>query len=232
MERTALIVGATGLVGGHCLRLLLQRPEYTRVRVLARKGFDLRDSKLDARLVDFEGLPNESEMFVCDDVFCCLGTTIAKAGTQEAFARIDRDYPKMIAERTLRSGALRFLLVSSVGADIDSKNFYLRTKGAVEREIADVPFEAVYIFRPSMLLGERAELRWGEKIAEPIARLLSPIMVNGLRKYRAVEAAFVAQAMVFAALKSKTRGVQVFEYDEMRRLAGASGAGSHSLVAH
>jgi uncharacterized protein YbjT (DUF2867 family) len=220
-ERTALIVGATGLVGGHLLRLLLQRPEYARVRAMVRRPWQQVDSKLEVRVVNFEALPEVPGMFGCDDVFCCLGTTIAQAGSQEAFRRVDRDYPKMIAQRALKQGASQFLLVSSVGADPKSKNFYLRTKGEVEHEVAALPFEVVQIFRPSMLLGERREFRWKESIAEPVTRVLSPFMVGGLRRYRPIHAETVAKAMASVPLEQGNGRVRIYEYEDIQAAARA-----------
>ncbi len=202
-SRSALLVGASGLVGGHCLNLLLENDCYSRVVALGRRILDVSDSKLVQAQVDFERLPDERDWFAVDDVFCCLGSTIAKAGSREAFARVDRDYPRAIAKKALQQGAKQFLLVSSVGANPKSRNFYLRTKGEVERDVSALGFAAVHIFRPSMLLGDREEFRWKEKIFEPVVRMLSVAMIGSLRPYRAIEARDVAKAMVRAAVQNR-----------------------------
>lgn len=217
VNKSALLVGATGLVGGHCLQLLLSSPEYSRVCIIGRRSLVIRHPKLKQVTVDFDALPQDPAVFGVDDVFCCLGTMIAKAGSQEAFARVDRDYPIVIAGLAVKFGAKQFLLVSSVGADIQSRNFYLRTKGEVEGAISVLPFQSAHIFRPSMLLGKRMEFRWKERLFEPLMRGLQWMFVGSLRKYRPIEARDVASAMVSAASRGG-QGVQIYEGLELARL--------------
>ena len=174
--------------------------------------------KLQQATVDFDALPEDPTLFGIDDVFCSLGTTIAKAGSQGAFARVDCDYPNAIAKLAAKFGAKQFLLVSSVDADIQSRNFYLRTKGEVERAISVLPFQSVHIFRPSMLLGKRVEFRWKERLFEPLMKGLQRTFVGALRKYRPIDASDVASAMVNAAC-SGGHGVQIYEGLELEKLA-------------
>lgn len=216
--KTALLVGASGLVGSHCLRLLLESPAYSRVRVIARKPVGVQHGKLNQHVFNFDVLPDVPGLFEVEDVFCCLGTTIARAGSQAGFAKVDRDYPRMIAERAVNYGARQFLLVSSVGADARSRNFYLRTKGEAEQSVRALPFHAVHLFRPSMLLGDRAEFRWKEKMAEPFMRALSLALLGGWSKYRAINGSTVARAMVNAA-NVDSAGVHVYEFSELQKLA-------------
>lgn len=166
-------------------------------------------------VVDFDRL-SELALSSCDDVFCALGTTIRKAGSQAAFRKVDFDYPRLIADAGLRSGAQRFTLVSSVGADPNSRNFYLRTKGQLEQAVAAMPFQAVHILRPSLLLGTRAESRLGEGFAQSVLPLIGPLLGGQYRKYRAIPAETVAAAMVSVADVSAT-GVQVYEYDDIKK---------------
>ncbi len=216
-QRSALIAGASGLVGGHCLRKLLERPEYERVVAIGRRRTDLSHPKLTQHIVDFESF-SAADCSTVDDVYCCLGTTIAKAGSKEAFARVDREYPRRLAEAAFNSGAEQFLLVSSVGADAQSSNFYLRTKGEVEQSVSGVPFTAVHIFRPSMLLGKRTEFRWKERVSEPLVRGMQWMFVGSLGKYRPIEAEAVARAMVNAAL-SASEGVQIYQGERLEQIA-------------
>jgi uncharacterized protein YbjT (DUF2867 family) len=210
MTRTAVIAGATGLVGGHCLRRLASAPEYSRVVALVRRPSGVPQE----RMTDFDRLaPDDVEEGA--DVFCALGTTIKKAGSQKAFRRVDFEYPVALARLAEQRGSPRFLVVSSVGADPGSSNFYLRTKGEMEREIAALPFEAVHIFRPSFLIGDRQESRPGERIAIALARPLGFVLGGPLRKYRAITAECVAAAMVRFAL-SDARGIRIHHFDEMR----------------
>ncbi len=207
----AVIAGATGLVGSECVRVAAGR--YADVAALVRKPAGIAGE----RVVDFERL-DSFEVPPGAHVFCALGSTIRKAGSQEAFRRVDFDYPRMLAERTASAGG-RFALVSSVGADLASGNFYLRVKGELEESIRGMGLKAIHIFRPSFLIGNRAEKRAGEAFGIAIARGLRFALVDGLRKYRPIEAAAVARAMVEAVNKDAA-GCFVYHYDEIRKLAG------------
>ncbi|HSU16767.1 oxidoreductase [Longimicrobium sp.] len=218
--RTALVLGATGLVGGHCVDLLLADPAWERVTTIGRRSIDREHPKLVQRLADLGRLEEEAgDAFAVDDVFCCLGTTIRKAGSREAFMRVDHDYPVAAATLASRRGARRFFLVSSLGADAGSRVFYNRVKGEVERDVAAVPFEGVALVRPSLMLGPRIERRIGERVAQVVMPLFSPVMRGPLRKYRAIDALAVARAMVRLARASFT-GVRIVESDELQRLGG------------
>ncbi|HKP74220.1 MAG TPA: oxidoreductase, partial [Longimicrobiaceae bacterium] len=150
-------------------------------------------------------------------VFCCLGTTIAKAGSQEAFYRVDHDYPVAAAKLASERGAKRFLIVTALGGNPASRVFYNRVKGEVERDVAAFPFEGVGILRPSLILGPRDERRPAEAWAQKLAPLASPLLWGPLRKYRAIPATAVAAAMVRLA-KEGFRGVRVLESDEIARV--------------
>ena len=214
MPRSALIVGGTGLVGSHCLQFLLASPEYASVTALVRKSAGINHPKLREQIVDFGSLV---DLPAAEDLYCALGTTIKKAGSQPAFRRVDFEYPLQIAERGLNAGAKQFLLVSSVGANSKSGNFYLRTKGELEDALRNLPFAGLHIFRPSFLVGERKEQRTGEGIGVAISEALKFAMVGSLRKYRPVQANTVALAMVKAALRGDS-GAHVYEYSEIESL--------------
>lgn len=153
--KNALIAGATGLVGGYVLRRVLAHPSYSRVEILVRRELPVRDSKLTQRVVDFERLNAGVTGIAAHDVFCCLGTTIGKAGSQEAFRRVDYDYPLALARVAKTAGAGKLLMVSALGADPKSSVFYNRLKGEVEHAIAATGLPATYFFRPSLLMGPR-----------------------------------------------------------------------------
>ena len=215
MPKSALIAGGTGLVGSHCLQFLLASPEYASVTALVRRGTGIPHPKLREQIVDFDRLPDLSR---CDDAYCALGTTIKQAGSQAAFRRVDLEYPLRLSERVLAAGAKQFLLVSSVGANSSSSNFYLRTKGELEDALRQLSFTALHIFRPSFLVGERKEQRTGERIGMLLAEALKLTMIGGLRKYRSIRAETVARAMVKAASLGSA-GVHIYEYDDIQRLA-------------
>lgn len=218
-SRTALLIGATGLVGGHCLDLLLQDEAYASVVTLGRRELTLEHPKLVQHLVDFERLPDSAGLIRAQDIFCCLGTTIKRAGSQEAFYKVDFKYTHEVARLAKENGAVQFLLVSALGANAGSRVFYNRVKGEVEQAVGKLFFESVQIFRPSLLLGERAEFRRGEQVAEKLSRIFSFLFIGALKKYRPVHARAVAQAMVKVA-KEQPAGLNIFESDRIRAMAG------------
>jgi uncharacterized protein YbjT (DUF2867 family) len=212
--RSAVVLGATGLVGGHCLDLLLADGGWERVTVVGRRPIARENPRLVQRVVDFDRLDDDADAFAADDVFCCLGTTIKDAGSREAFRRVDHDYPVAAARLAVERGARRFLLVSALGADPRSRVFYNRVKGETERDVSALGFEGVAIFRPSLLLGDRERRRTGEAFAQTIFPALSPLLIGPLRKYRAVHAATVARALVRVA-RDGFRGIRILESDEI-----------------
>jgi uncharacterized protein YbjT (DUF2867 family) len=219
-SKTALLLGGSGLVGQFCLRTLLEDGHYGKVIMLTRRALPKQNHpKLKQMVVDFakiDVLPLEA----IDDVFCALGTTIRKAGSQEAFRRVDLEFPLATARRSLEFGAQQFILVSSVDANPKSRNFYLRTKGELEEKLCSLAFAAIHIFRPSVLVGQREESRFGETVGIGLARVLQFALIGRLRRYRPIEAAHVGRAMV-AAAKAGGHGGVVYEYDEIERLAKA-----------
>jgi len=210
--RTALLAGATGLVGSHLLSILKASPHYARVIVLTRKLIQTSDDRVEQRVVDFDNLTPFGPV---DDVFCSLGTTIKRAGSQAAFRKVDYDYPLAVARQAIAEGAKQYLLVSSVGANLKSPNFYLRVKGELEDALGAMPFRCLHIYHPSFILGQRPEARSGENLAIVAAKLLKPVLAGPLRKYRAIPAEAVARAMVECAVRSEA-GRHEYAYDAMR----------------
>ena len=215
MSRTALVAGATGLVGSHVLELLLADPQWSHVVTVGRRKPSQQHAKLEQRVLDLSGLESVSDLVHVDDVFCCLGTTIKQAGSQPAFRLVDHDFVVGLARAGLRAGATQFLLVSAIGADPESRVFYSRVKGETEAAIRKLSYRGIQIFRPSLLLGDRSEFRLGERIAMLGAPMLPLLLVGRLRRYRPIQAATVARAMISIA-HDAPRGPNVFEYDAMR----------------
>lgn len=218
MGKTALVAGATGLVGGHVLQTLLADADYDRVIAVVRRPLPLTHPKLTAVVADFDRLADQAAALKADHVYCCLGTTIKAAGSQPAFRKVDHDYVVALAKAGRAGGADRFMLVSAVNADAGSRVFYSRVKGEAERDVAAQGYAAVHIFRPSFLLGERHDHRPGEKIGIGLFRVVEPGFVGPLRRFRSVEAADVARAMV-AAAKTGPAGVHRHVFDDIVRLA-------------
>lgn len=219
--RAALLLGATGLVGRHLLDRLLADDTYARVTTLGRRRLERSHPRLGHHVVDFDRLGEHAALFAVDDVFCCLGTTMKQAGTREAFRRVDHDYPLRAAELAAENGARQYLLVSSTGADASSLFFYNRVKGEVEAAIQRLDFEGVYLLRPSLLTGDRAEQRAGEKMAERVLDTLSFALRGPLGFLRPTAAEDVAEALLRLA-RQQPGGVQVYEPDDIRRIAGAA----------
>ncbi|HLW76260.1 MAG TPA: NAD(P)H-binding protein [Bryobacteraceae bacterium] len=217
MPAIAILAGATGLVGRECLRLALD--DYDSVIALVRKPMSTSHPKLTARQIDFERL-GTIEIPSGAHVYCTLGTTIKRAGTEAAFRRVDFDYPRMLAERAAAAGNARFLIVTSVGASSRSGSFYLRVKGELEDAVRAMKLESAHFFHPSFIMGNREESRAGESAGIVLARVLAPLLVGPLRKYRPIRAAAIARAMMQAAREDR-QGAFVYHYDEMLRLAGA-----------
>lgn len=204
MSRIAVVAGATGLVGGRLLRRLLAQDEYREVRVLGRRPPSLDAGQLRFIHSDFSKLEDLDVELNVDDVFCCLGTTIRQAGSQAAFERVDYHMVVDLARAAQKSGAKRFLVVSAAGASLRSPVFYSRVKARMEEAVAALPFEAVHIVRPSLLLGERKDLRPGEWLGQLLAPLLAPFMIGPLRRYQPIQADAVAATLVKLALNGAT----------------------------
>jgi uncharacterized protein YbjT (DUF2867 family) len=215
MSRTALLAGATGLVGSHVLERLLADNHWSRVVTVGRRPASRRHGKLEQRVLDLSAIEAQGDLPHADDVFCCLGTTIRQAGSQDAFRRVDHDFVVGLARAGLRIGATQFLLISAIGADPQSRVFYSRVKGEAEVAVRRLPYRAVQIFRPGLLLGTRSEFRLGERIAMLAVPLLHPFLLGGLRRYHSITAGDVARAMVRIA-REAPRGPNVWEYDGMR----------------
>lgn len=212
--KTALIAGATGLIGKELLQFLLNGNEYDKVVAIVRRSVEINHPKLEERVVDFDQLDQYNELFAVDDVFCALGTTIKKAKTKEAMWKIDVDYPVAIARLASSHGAKKFLLVSSMNANPESPIFYSKMKGRLEEEIKKIPFETTAIFRPSLLLGERDEFRLGERSAAAIFTKVPFLFAGPFRKYKAIEGRTVASAMYQVAQKD-AQGLTLYPSEEI-----------------
>ena len=212
-SRSAVVAGGTGLVGGTLLRLLGGDASYHRVTSLVRREVPAPPGVAVQR-ADFESL----EALVLpevDDAFCCLGTTRRAAGSAAAFRRVDLDYVLAFAQLAKRAGALRFMLVSSLGASPSSPFLSPRTKGECEAAISAIGFTTVVILRPSFLLGARAQHRAAEAAALRVGQLIRPLLIGPLRKYAPVEAVAVARTLIKAAATAPA-GVTVIESDDIR----------------
>jgi uncharacterized protein YbjT (DUF2867 family) len=220
MTRPALIAGATGLVGTACLHELLQDPVYDRIDAIVRKPLPVTSSKLTEIRGDIDHFPALPAMPNAA-VFCALGTTIRKAGSQAAFRRVDYEYPLQIAKASLSAGATDFVLVSSVGADKPGGNFYLSVKHELEQAIGTLGFRSLHILRPSILTGDRPETRTGERIGIVLASAIQFLLIGGLSKYKPIAAEDVGRAMV-RCVTPRATGTQIYHWREINKLSSGA----------
>jgi uncharacterized protein YbjT (DUF2867 family) len=212
VPKSVLLLGATGLVGSECLKLLTDDQSFSRVVVLTRKIPPHSPSeRIEHHQIDFDVPASFQSYLSVDVVICALGSTIKKAGSQAAFRKVDYSYPLLFAERALKEGAKHFLLVSSSGASADSRIFYPRVKGELENELQKLGYPALTIFRPSLLLGDRKEFRLGEVIGKVILRPIGFLMP---KSFRPIHARRVAESMVKAA-KMDLAGAKIVRNQDM-----------------
>lgn len=210
----AIIYGASGLVGSYILQNLLNNDNYKQITIVVRKDMGIRHSKLQVIEGDFHSFVNAVKGIQIDEVYIALGTTQKKTPDKKDYYEIDHDYPVLAAKSAKENGAKTVLLVSSIGADAESNVFYTKTKGEVERDIIDLGFEHTCIFRPSMILGYRKEKRPLEKVLKAIWKVINPLFIGKLNKYRGIEAKYIAKAMVNAANQRKGK-VTIYYWKEM-----------------
>lgn len=215
-QKTAIIIGATGLVGGHLLQELLADKYYNQVIILSRRSSGIENEKLTEHIVDFNDVQSYQHLVKGDVLFSCMGTTLKKAGSKDAQWKIDYTYQMEVAECAKQNQVSTMVLVSSSGANAKSKIFYSRMKGELEENVRKLNFPDYMIFQPSLLLGEREEVRAGEKIGEKIGNILTKIPL--FKKYKPIKGLEVAQAMNNAYKQEKYKGESIFVLDEIFEL--------------
>jgi uncharacterized protein YbjT (DUF2867 family) len=217
MQKTALILGATGLVGSHLLYRLLESEAYGKVIILVREVLAIKHEKLLQVAVNFEHLLDYADYFKqADTVFCTLGTTIKQAKTKENFEKVDFHYPLQAALLTEKAEK-KFLLISSMGASVNASVFYNRVKGNLEAQLHNLDLN-LFVFRPSLLLGKRKEFRLGERITMIILKVLPFLFVWKWAKYKPIQAQDVAKAMYLVSLQDKI-GKYLYLSDEIQKIS-------------
>ena len=219
-EKTATILGSTGLIGGKLVELLLDDNYYNVIRVIVRRPVEFNNPSVRTEVIDFSDTESFKKAIAGSDaIFCAVGTTQKKVkGDRTAYYKVDYDIPVNAARFCEETGCPVFMLVSSVGADSKSKNFYLKLKGEVEDRLREADIASVSVFRPSMLLGKRKELRFGEVVAKALSLPVSFLFPS---KYRPVKADNVARAMISAS-KRAVPGFNVYHYKEMKSIIETS----------
>jgi uncharacterized protein YbjT (DUF2867 family) len=212
--KTAIVIGATGLVGSLVTQKLLEDNRYEKVKVFVRRSLHLKHPKLEEHLINFDKIEIWKEYITGDELYSALGTTIKKAGSKDVQYNIDFTYQYEVAKAASQNGVEKYLLVSSAGANYKSKNFYLRMKGKLDEKVQLLTFKQIFIFRPSILAGERGELRLGEVLGIKIAGIVTKI-IPVLKKYRPIEASQVAEAMIESANQNLSVKIKIFNPEEI-----------------
>ncbi len=214
--KTALLFGSSGLIGGHLLNKLIQNNDYNKIKIFVRAEPEIKDSKIEIIKTDFNNLKNHVEDIKGDDCFFCIGTTKQNSPYENEYKRIERDMPVETAEIAKANSVNSFVYISSGFADPKNSGAYLRYKGEVEEELKKLNFTKLGIMRPSFLLGNRKEKRFGEKIGIFLFKLLSPLFLGPLKKMKPIHSEIVAKAMIKVANKDIQQSV--FESNEIANL--------------
>ncbi|MGE7930626.1 NAD(P)H-binding protein [Lysinibacillus xylanilyticus] len=215
--RAAIVVGATGLTGTSLVEQLCENDEYVSVTVIARRAPAYTHPKLEVKIRNFDTL-EEKDIEFAHELYCCLGTTIKKAGSREEFEKVDFEYPLTIASLAKKRGIPHMLVITAMGANESSPFYYNRVKGKLEHDLMELGLQRLSIIRPSLLVGEREEFRLGEKAGEKVLKLVKPLLVGPLKRSRAIEASQVAKAMIVIALYGNKQPVTIYQSQELAKL--------------
>ncbi len=218
MANKAVIAGASGLIGSELLQLLLQSQQYDEVLVLVRSELPVSHKKLVQLVVDFDQLNQYHASITGHAVFCCLGSTRSKTPKLSVYRKIDHDYPLQLAKIARQNNMPHYHLVSAIGANSKSGNFYTKLKGQTEDDIQQVHIPSLHIYQPSLLTGNRKEFRLAEKIATVAMKIINPLLIGSLKKYRSIPAQTVAQAMYRQSLNTE-EGVFIHPSNHIKQLA-------------
>ncbi|QDQ00325.1 NAD-dependent epimerase/dehydratase family protein [Lysinibacillus fusiformis] len=215
--RAAIVVGATGLTGTSLVEQLCENDEYVSVTVIARRKPAFEHAKLEVKIRNFDTL-EENDIEFAHELYCCLGTTIKKAGSREEFEKVDFEFPLAIASLAKKRGIPHMLVITAMGANETSPFYYNRVKGKLEHDLMELGLQRLSIIRPSLLVGERKEFRFGEKVGEKVLKFAKPLLVGPLKRSRAIEASQVAKAMIVIALYAKEQPVTIYPSQEIAAL--------------
>jgi uncharacterized protein YbjT (DUF2867 family) len=217
MAFKAVIAGASGLIGSNLVNILLEAQQYDEVLVLVRKELPIQHKKLVQLIINFDELDKHAVAIKGHAVFCCLGTTKAQTPDKEQYWKIDHDYPLQLAQLAKQYGVEQFHVVTAIGANKNSSTFYLKLKGELENELKKLGLKTLHIYQPSMLIGKRERSRFLEKLATGIFKVIDPLLIGGLKKYRSIKGTTVASAMFKKSLESAT-GTYIYTSDKIHTI--------------
>ena len=218
MSKKAIIAGASGLIGSKLLTIMLNHAYYDEILILVRKELPIEHKKLVQLVIDFDKLDIHAAAITGHAIFCCLGSTKKKTPDLSVYRKIDHDYSVKLAQLAKQNGVNQYHLVSAIGANSKSSNFYTKMKGETEDDLKKVDLECLHIYQPSFLTGDRKESRPMERMVVGIMKVIDPLLIDGLKKYRSIPAQTVAQAMFNESLKNE-EGVFIHTSDKIKLLA-------------
>lgn len=217
MAYKAIIAGASGLIGSNLVKILLEAPQYAEVLMLVRKELPIQHKKLVQLVINFDELDKHAEAIKGHAIFSCLGTTKSQTPDKDQYRKIDHDYPLQLAQLAKQNGVEQFHVVTAIGANKNSSTFYLKLKGELEDELQKLGLKTLYIYQPSMLMGERDRNHWAEKLATGLFKVIDPLLVGSLKKYRSIKGSIVAHAMFKKSLESAT-GTFIYTSDKIHTI--------------
>jgi uncharacterized protein YbjT (DUF2867 family) len=217
MAYKAVIVGASGLIGSNLLNILLEAAEYNEVLVVVRRELPLQHKKLIQLIVDFDTLDKHAEAINGHAIFSCLGTTNKQTPDKDQYRKIDHDYALQLAQFAKQNGVKQFHVVTSLGANKNSSTFYLKLKGELENELQSLGLSTLHIYQPAMLMGERKRNHILENIVTGLFKVIDPLLVGGLKKYRSIPGKIVAQAMYKKSLDD-AQGTFIHMSDKIKQI--------------
>ena len=215
MNKTALVLGSSGLIGSLLLEKLFNHPDYATIVAIVRKPQQINHPKLIEIVTDFNSEINLDEIEQIDSIFSCLGTTRKKTPDLDAYHKIEVDIPNQFAKLGNQKGLTRFHYISAVGANASSSNFYLKMKGEAEKTLENDGLKQLFLYRPSLLIGNRAEYRLAENISAKVFPLINIFLRGNLSKYKSIEVEKVAQSLIENDLHSTSNKVYILHYNEI-----------------
>lgn len=218
MPFKVILVGASGLIGNHLLSNLISSDDISEITLLVRNKMGISNPKVLEIVINFDEINQYSSKITGDIIYCCIGTTKSKTPDANNYRKIDLEYPLNLGKIGAENGVSQFHVISSLGANSESKNAYLQLKGELEKELKKLSIPSLHIYQPSFLEGKRKENRPLEKIMLPIMKLINPLLLGPFENYRSIKSSDVAKAMINQS-KKELKGVFTYPSKQIKKLA-------------